>query len=335
MVVVFVLLFSLLSLCGAQCNYPACRTYCNSSRACFGQPCPNSVTIGQRVTVFFNWSTARIDWSSGVRPDQLYVETVLDLENYRRMLNNQSYAFDYQSVPRVTSCQINKGGASQGRGWALVFTCASPVCDLWHESLGQNELDPCAENCTTGTVGDGECNLPCNVSACAFDLGDCQTHPAITSQDVTSVVSSTPASCSPGCEDAMLNNGICNPQCNNAACSYDSGDCSGSDPCTGNPCLNGGTCTVSPSSSSFDCDCIAPYCGTQCQYVVWTQASSGQPTDPFCLSEYNVCQSSYNSFSLCCYGSVSNCTGSAVSLGNSPPPSPPNSAGKLELFSLF
>ncbi len=348
MVLVFtLLLFSLLlASCRAQCNYAACRSYCNSSRACFGQPCPNVLSIGQRVTVFFNWSTAKIGWTAGVSPDQLYVQTVLDLENYRRMLNNQTYAFDYQSVPRVFSCQIDRGGASQGRGWALVFTCMTPVCDLWHESLGQNLMDPCAENCTTGTVGDGECNPACNVNACAFDLGDCQPRPttsANSDQDVSSAstnpdqgMSSASSTCSPGCESQMLDNGLCNPQCNNAACSYDGGDCSGSDPCAGNPCLNGGTCSVPPGSPSFDCECIAPYCGTQCQHTVWTQASLSRPSDSFCMSEYIFCQSAYNVFSLCCYGSVSSCSGSAVTLGNSPPPLPPppspNSARTLELF---
>lgn len=346
MVLAFALLFVLFGLAQAQCNYAACRTYCNSTRACFGHACPDVITLGQRVVVFFNWSTARIGWTAGVSPDQLYVETVLDLENYRRMLNNQSYTFDFQSVPRVFSCQIDKGGASQGRGWALVYTCFSSVCDLWHEELAQNELDPCAENCTTGTVGDGVCNPACNVSACAFDLGDCQIRFASTGPNNTNpdqglfsslaTASSSVRQCFPGCEAQMIGNGICDAECAFPACSYDNGDCEIFNPCAGDPCLNGGTCSVPVGSSIYHCDCAAPYCGPQCQYNTWTQESSVLPTGSFCLGEYQFCQSKYNSFTLCCYGSVSSCTGSSASLASGETPSPPtpapNSAAELRIW---
>ena len=38
----------------------------------------------------------------------------------------------------------------------------------------------------------------------------------------------------------------------------------GGDPCISNPCLNGGTCTVSDSPSGFSCTCIPPYMGKTC-----------------------------------------------------------------------
>jgi hypothetical protein len=97
-IVLFLILFGWVA---SQCNYAACRTYCNSSRACFGHPCPDVMTIGQHVTVFFNWSTAEIGWTAGVSPDQLFVQTVLDLENYRRMLNNQTYIRLSECAPGV------------------------------------------------------------------------------------------------------------------------------------------------------------------------------------------------------------------------------------------
>ncbi|GFU44972.1 hypothetical protein NPIL_114821, partial [Nephila pilipes] len=35
------------------------------------------------------------------------------------------------------------------------------------------------------------------------------------------------------------------------------------DPCSNNPCLNGGTCT--PKGTSFSCKCPSPYLGKACE----------------------------------------------------------------------
>lgn len=343
---VFKLLLLLLALAfvvppaQAQCNYTVCRNYCNSSRACFGHTCPDQFSLGQHITVFFNWSSARIDWTMGVGPGESAVSTVLDLENYRRLLNNQSYSFDYQSIPKSYTCQTSKGGASQGRGWALVYTCTTPTCSIWHDEIGQNDQEFCAVNCTSGTVGDGICNPACNVSECVFDLGDCNPKPTpsieSTSTNPDQDSSSAPRQCFPGCDSSMIGNGICNWQCAFPSCSDDGGDCLTTNPCAGNPCINGGSCSLGSGNSLYQCSCPEPYCGPQCQHTQYTDSSSSLPTTIYCLSEYSDCQSRFDSFTFCCYGSVSNCTNSAPHQGTlaGPPASPPapNAARKIGIF---
>lgn len=337
MIAVFIILYNLLSLAHAECN-PVCRNPCNSSSACFGTPCPTVLGPGQLAVQFFNYSNALVSFTMGVSPGQLVICTVLDLYNYRRLLNNQSITYDYRSPPFEWTCQLEKGGNSMGRGWALVYACQSARCDLWHEELANLVSDPCAVNCTTGDVGDGVCDPACNVSACSFDDGDCRAVLETTSsnpdQGLNSSIPtpSTSRQCYPGCDASMIGDGVCQPACSLSICNRDGGDCSQTTPCDGNPCLNGGICSFTPGSPGFHCECINSYCGTQCQYPIWSQASLTGPTEPFCLTEFSVCKQTYETFKLCCYGSVTNCTGAPGTLHSGPAPSSPNPAHKLSMF---
>ena len=47
----------------------------------------------------------------------------------------------------------------------------------------QGELVACAGECLEGWVGDGVCNEACNVEACGFDDGDCDSFPIIVSSN--------------------------------------------------------------------------------------------------------------------------------------------------------
>jgi hypothetical protein len=49
--------------------------------------------------------------------------------------------------------------------------------------------------CKRSFIGDGRCDLVCNVTACDFDKGDCG------------------AQCSPGCRPEMIGNGFCDDAC--------------------------------------------------------------------------------------------------------------------------
>ena len=332
---VFVFLILSVSYVSAQCN-PVCRNPCNSSQACFGLPCPTVLGLGERAVRFLNYSDASISWTMGVAPNQQISCTVLDMKNYRRLVANLSISYDYASVPLEWTCQQGKGGNSFGRGWVLVYTCQTVSCNLWHEEVGNLVSDPCAVNCTTGTVGDGICNPACNVSACAFDDGDCDwmeinsTNP---DQGLSSLFA-TPSStrqCYPGCESYMIGDGICQNACALSVCDNDGGDCIDTNPCDSNPCQNGGVCSSELSSSIYVCECPSTFCGPQCQFSIWTQISSNKPTESFCLNQYNECGAAYETFSMCCYGSISNCTGSPAVLASASSPSP-NPAIRLNLF---
>lgn len=335
---VFVL-STLFVLASAICN-PVCQSYCNSSISCFGRPCPDVLGPGEHLAHVFNYSVASISWTMGVDSDQLIICTVLDMFNYRRMLNNLSFTYDYRGPPIDWTCQQGKGGNSMGRGWALVYSCQSRRCDLWHEEVGNLVSDPCSVNCTTGSVGDGVCDPACNVSSCSFDDGDCyetaSTHPDqdvnISSQNTNS--SSSVRQCYPGCDAHMIGDGICQNVCALSVCNNDGGDCIQDNPCAGDPCINGGTCTQRPGLNLYTCSCVEPYCGPQCQYTLWTDASVSRPTTIFCLERFAECEQAYTSFSMCCFGSVSNCTGVVGtpqgSLGTSTPS--PNSGLAHRLF---
>jgi len=68
----------------------------------------------------------------------------------------------------------------------------------------------CAPGCEPTWPGDNICDTACNVTACAFDGGDCQ-------QD----------ECAPGCPISWIGDDYCDTTCQNEACSDDGGDCEG------------------------------------------------------------------------------------------------------------
>ena len=42
-----------------------------------------------------------------------------------------------------------------------------------------------------------------------------------------------------------------------------------SNACSTSPCLNGGTCQVTGTGSTFSCQCAAGYSGTNCQICIF------------------------------------------------------------------
>jgi hypothetical protein len=64
------------------------------------------------------------------------------------------------------------------------------------EAVSCNQkADPRAVPCKRSFIGDGRCDLMCNVTACDFDKGDCG------------------AQCAPGCKKEMIGNGFCDDEC--------------------------------------------------------------------------------------------------------------------------
>jgi UDP-N-acetylglucosamine-lysosomal-enzyme len=60
------------------------------------------------------------------------------------------------------------------------LTCAAQVWpdDFWTNARGQKvflswEVPPCGQGCPDAWVGDGYCDVACNVTSCEFDGGDC------------------------------------------------------------------------------------------------------------------------------------------------------------------
>lgn len=87
----------------------------------------------------------------------------------------------------------------------------------------------CAEGCGASWVGDGYCDVACNVSACGWDNGDCEnvTTPLGTgwnwnNQNAPSEIS---PHCSPGCLDTWIGDRYCDRTCRNPECGMDAGDC--------------------------------------------------------------------------------------------------------------
>ncbi|GAB5031142.1 n-acetylglucosamine-1-phosphotransferase subunits alpha beta-like [Nannochloropsis oceanica] len=66
----------------------------------------------------------------------------------------------------------------------------------------------CAPGCQTSWIGDGYCDMACNVTACGFDYPDCVN-----------------ASSYGRCPANWVGDKICDAKCNNVACAFDGGDC--------------------------------------------------------------------------------------------------------------
>ena len=88
----------------------------------------------------------------------------------------------------------------------------------------------CAEGCGSAWIGDGYCDVACNVSACGFDNDDCLNSPS-TSPSPTqtwswgSHGSDAIAQCSTGCLDTWIGDRYCDRVCRNPECGMDAGDC--------------------------------------------------------------------------------------------------------------
>ncbi|EFC50785.1 N-acetylglucosamine-1-phosphate transferase [Naegleria gruberi] len=124
--------------------------------------------------------------------------------------------------------------------------------DFYSHSTGQKvflswEVPPCHEGCQESWLGDGYCDVSCNVTQCDFDGGDCVGPNVRFSYGSSSSSSSygnyggnynygsnsnsfwsstnTKNYCSASCSDSWIGDRFCDRPCNVKECGYDAGDC--------------------------------------------------------------------------------------------------------------
>jgi UDP-N-acetylglucosamine-lysosomal-enzyme len=93
----------------------------------------------------------------------------------------------------------------------------------------------CNDGCPANWIGDGYCDLACNVSSCDWDGGDCAnqtstsssttTHPWWGQANTNNRGSPTEHYCVPGCPDSWIGDKYCDRACRNVQCGMDAGDC--------------------------------------------------------------------------------------------------------------
>eukprot|EP00002_Diphylleia_rotans_P001092 TRINITY_DN10607_c0_g1_i1.p1 TRINITY_DN10607_c0_g1~~TRINITY_DN10607_c0_g1_i1.p1 ORF type:complete len:1048 (+),score=167.37 TRINITY_DN10607_c0_g1_i1:41-3184(+) len=114
------------------------------------------------------------------------------------------------------------------------------VDDFYTEAHGQKVflawgVPNCNEGCTSTWIGDGYCDLACNVTACEFDAGDCKNGTTSSryessswyygSNTYSSYQYSTTKYCSPQCPTSWIGDRFCDRFCKSKECGYDAGDC--------------------------------------------------------------------------------------------------------------
>jgi len=73
----------------------------------------------------------------------------------------------------------------------------------------------CSPGCDETTLGNTQCDVACNTSACVWDQGDCGYTGEYAMEEL----------CSVGCPVAWIDDGYCDEACYNAACRWDAEDC--------------------------------------------------------------------------------------------------------------
>ena len=295
---------------------------------CDGGPCPVTLEPGATIVRMFNFSTFWYGYSIVGQASDRVLVYIVDMINYRRYVANQSFVFGEFSQPfpeRSGGCSAYNPYRTKGRGVAVITVCVNPGadnCTIWYSHTVGDIADPCAPNCTTSTVGDGQCHMPCNNTACDFDAGDCQPPPPPGPPPPPP----PPPPCSAGCLASMINDGVCQSQCNVVPCLYDGNDCVPKDPCVPNPCGTGrGTCQK--LGSSYLCQCTAAYCGPNCQYSAVYNANS-QTSSGYCAVAFGSCMQAHPNYNVnfCCYDTAIQgftCNAASAKSTPQPPPSPP------------
>eukprot|EP00727_Mastigamoeba_balamuthi_P014780 m51a1_g9928 putative suppressor of tumorigenicity 14 protein (1370) ;mRNA; f:13236-19712 len=109
-------------------------------------------------------------------------------------------------------CSVNCRKTQVGDG-KCDEACFNEACS-W--DAGDCEGQKCNDDighCLKRWSGDGYCQLDCALSGCKFEGGDCFDLEA-------------EPHCAPGCYPSIhRDNGVCDPECLNAACDYDAPDC--------------------------------------------------------------------------------------------------------------
>jgi hypothetical protein len=293
-------LLAILALCTAQQHTLTCGASSCSSCLCSNGTCPELVP--NHIAVYFNLSAFTLSYefeSSAASPPDTMSAFLLRSDQYARYLANQSFSYYSSSRLGVSGTCMQPFLETKGRGAVLVFRCdnADRDCLLWYKAYSISVLRyTCNSGCSIGMVGDGNCDPACNASNCEFDGSDClpPPPPPLPPAPPTTTAPSCPFSCLP----SWIGDGECDNACYSAACNFDGGDCE--NPCSPNPCLNGGGCRVS-QFNGWKCDCPLGYCGETCASREMLNANS-ESDNSWCQNHYLSCGVSYEhaSFYFCC-----------------------------------
>jgi hypothetical protein len=155
-------------------------------------------------------------------------------------VNNSTFQADVK-VGELASYIVQVGDnsahfyASEQYSFDLTLTSSSNLT-LEYLSLEKYE---CAGGCSWLMLGNSQCDLSCNTSACNYDYNDCEEAVCECSAELLgnhvcdeacfSPVCNFDAGdctyCWPGCSWRMLDDGVCDQSCDNPHCFYDSSDC--------------------------------------------------------------------------------------------------------------
>lgn len=276
-----------------------CGSTSCSSCICDSNSCPIIVEPGQHLAVFRNFSRATsfsgsVEGLAGPPADSLLIYP-LSTADYRQWSSGNAYSLLWgTSVSVTTGTCFSRSVDTKGRGFVLAIKCANTDrnCSIWFY-VEQKPYNECTPGCPTGAVDDGNCDYPtCTVAACDYDGVDCYIPPP-PPPPLPPPPPPAPPSCPTSCTWVIRGDGNCDNQCNYAECDYDQGDCS--NPCSPNPCQNGGSCSpISSSTSSFDykCSCSEGWCGAHCttseDYNVYDRSNN-----EYCKGKLSDCKDSY------------------------------------------
>ena len=99
------------------------------------------------------------------------------------------------------------------------------------------EVPKCNQGCADSWIGDGQCDLACNVSRCLWDLNDCENTTADVSgggsgrgsrwgrADNSHSARTGSFYCASGCSFTWVGDKVCDNKCENVECGWDGGDC--------------------------------------------------------------------------------------------------------------
>ena len=91
------------------------------------------------------------------------------------------------------------------------------------------DVPKCNDGCSDSWIGDGQCDLACNVSQCLWDLNDCENTTASTINTGSSSSAHYSRSrtfyCASGCSFTWVGDKVCDNKCDNKGRGYDGGDC--------------------------------------------------------------------------------------------------------------
>ncbi|ESO89533.1 hypothetical protein LOTGIDRAFT_234340 [Lottia gigantea] len=210
----------------------------------------------------------------------------------------------------INSC-LNNGSCYDDIG---SFSCVCPIFSGFTGGSCQRSRDVCSEQPCQNSgqcIASGNirrkcvCQLGYTGDNCEAQINECSSSPCrnrgtcIDQQnryECRCMQGYTGSNCeilSDPCSTFVCNNGDClynyQTATTDCVCFYGyekvNGQCQAINPCQSSPCKNGGTCR--PGNSTYTCDCLAGYEGTQCQQNRDDCASSPCKNGATCVDQLN------------------------------------------------